>query len=168
MNGQRPSPRIPIGDRIEALAREATRAGLLAGLAMIPFAAVFRARGLRVNEYGRKTLALFVSGEGPTAHWIFVFVQHLFISVIAAVPLIWLLAAIQGRAARISIGTLYGVFFYAVVNAWALPRLFGDPLPYRLGLEVVYPSLAIHVVYGFVLGCATRTQSDAERDESGP
>jgi len=38
--------------------RDVLRSGTIGGLAMIPFGAVFHAMGLRVNEYGRKTLAL--------------------------------------------------------------------------------------------------------------
>lgn len=164
MNGCHESRERPIGRELRALTREAVRAGLLAGLAMIPFAAVLRAQGLRVNEYGRKTLALLVSNEGPMAHGLLVFVQHLFISVLAAAPLIGILVSIRSRAVRVLVGTLYGALFYACVNAWALPRLFGDPLPLELGFEVVYPSLLIHVVYGFVLGYATRSRNAAERD----
>jgi hypothetical protein len=41
---------------------------------------------------------------------------------------------------------------YVVLNAWALPLAFGDPAPWRLGFDVVYPSLVVHLVYGAVLG----------------
>jgi hypothetical protein len=163
MIGNGMSLRRAVREQSKALVRETVRAGLLAGLAMIPFAAIFRARGLRVNEYGRKTLALVISNEGPTAHWVLVFVQHLVISVIAAAPLVWLLTRIRGRPARILLGTLYGALFYALVNAWALPQLFGDPSPLALGFEVVYPSLVIHVVYGLVLGRVTRPRLHDER-----
>lgn len=47
------------------LIREALRTGMIAGLAMVPFAAVFQSFGLRVNEYGRKTLALHASTPVP-------------------------------------------------------------------------------------------------------
>ena len=147
-------------DRTDSWVRETMRGGLLAGVAMIPFAAIFRARGLRVNEYGRKTLALLITNEGPTAHWLLVFTQHLVISVVVAAPLIWILRAIRGRAARMLVGTLYGSVFYLLVNAQALPWLFGDPSPFELGFDVVYPSLVIHVVYGFVLGCVAWSRRD--------
>ena len=161
MSGFRAPLRDPVRDRTGSWGRETMRAGVLAGLAMIPFAAIFRARGLRVNEYGRKTLALLISHESPTVHWLLVFTQHLVISVVAAAPLIWILQRIQGRAARILLGTLYGSCFYVLVNAQALPSLFGDPSPFELGFEVVYPSLVIHTVYGFVLGCVAWSRPGA-------
>ena len=58
------SPMPSQWNRALMLGRASVRAGTAAGLAMIPFAAVFRARGLRVNEYGRKTL----SGSGPESN----------------------------------------------------------------------------------------------------
>jgi hypothetical protein len=137
-----------------ALAREALRSGTLAGLAMIPFAAIFRARGLRVNEYGRKTLALVVGEVAPPLHYLLSFVQHLLISWVAAVPLLWLLARVGDRRPRVVLGVLYGAAFYVVMNSLALPLYFGDPTPWELGVETVYPSLAIHLVYGLVLGLA--------------
>lgn len=143
-------------DRVRALVREALRAGTVAGLAMIPFAAVFRFRGLRVNEYGRKTLELLVVVANPALHFLLTLAQHLVISWIAAVPLIWALSRIEGRRRRVLIGAAYGAAFYAAVNAWALPRYFGDRTPWEMGFETVYPSLVIHLVYGVVLGLVAR------------
>jgi hypothetical protein len=138
------------------LIREALRCGTLAGLAMIPFAALFRARGLRINEYGRKTLELVVGPVAEPLHTALSFVQHLGISWVAAIPLLLVLRRIPGRASRVLVGALYGTGFYAVANAWALPRLFGDPTPWELGIETVYPSLVVHLVYGFVIGWVAR------------
>jgi len=146
-----------------ALLREALRSGIPAGLAMIPFAAVFRANGLRINEYGRKTLELVVGEVAPPLHTVLSFAQHMLISVFAALPLLWLLAQVEGRGRRILVGTLYGAVFYAVVNAWALPLYFGDPTPWALGFETIYPSLAIHLVYGAVIGLVARAQPAAPR-----
>lgn len=139
-------------NRALLLGRAAVRAGTAAGLAMIPFAAVFRAQGLRVNEYGRKTLALVISDVGPELHTVLTFVQHLIISWVVALPLIGLLARVERRSTRVLIGGVYGLAFYVVVNAWALPHLFGDRSPWELGIETVYPSLVIHLVYGVVVG----------------
>ncbi len=144
---------------LRALARETLRSGTLAGLAMIPFATLFRAFGLRINEYGRKTLALFVGDVAPPLHYAFSFVQHLFISWFVAVPLLWFLGRIDERRARVMIGAAYGAAFYVVVNSWALPRYFGDPTPWALGVAAVCPSLAIHLVYGVVLGLAVRASA---------
>lgn len=146
------------GDRkaLLALGREAVRAGTLAGLAMIPFAAVFRAEGLRVNEYGRKTLALLVGDVAPPLHTLLTFVQHLVISWLVAVPLLLLLARVDERRLRLLTGTVYGAAFYVAANSLALPFAFGDPTPWELGFATVYPSLAIHLVYGFVVGWTAR------------
>jgi hypothetical protein len=124
---------------------------------MIPFAALFRARGLRINEYGRKTLELLVGEVAPPLHTVLTFVQHLLISWLAAIPLLWLLPRIRSRPSRVLAGAAYGAGFYAVANSWALPLLFGDPTPWELGFETVYPSLAVHLVYGLVIGWAARS-----------
>jgi hypothetical protein len=136
--------------------REVLRTGTLAGLAMIPFAAAFRARGLRINEYGRKMLELAVGEVAPPLHGVLTFAQHLLISWVAAIPLLLVLRRIPGRASRLLAGAVYGAGFYGVVNAWALPRWFGDPMPWELGVETVYPSLVVHLVYGVVIGWAAR------------
>jgi hypothetical protein len=136
--------------------RETLRIGTLAGLAMIPFAVVFRAKGLRINEYGRKTLELAVGEVSPPLHYLLSFVQHLLISCIAAAPMVWVFALIPGRSARALIGALYGAAFYIVVNSWVLPLVFRDPTPWQLGADTVYPSLIVHLVYGVVLGLAAR------------
>jgi hypothetical protein len=139
-----------------ALLREALRSGTLAGLAMIPFAALFRATGLRINEYGRKTLELVFGELAPPLHGVLTFAQHLLISWCAALPLLLLLERTPARGRRVLVGALYGAAFYAVVNAWALPLYFGDPTPWQLGFETVTPSLAIHLVYGVVIGLVAR------------
>jgi uncharacterized membrane protein YagU involved in acid resistance len=136
--------------------REALRTGTAAGLAMIPFAAAFRAQGLRINEYGAKTLALLVGNvEGPLRYGL-TFVQHMLISWIVAVPLLFLLAGVARRRDRILLGMGYGAAFYAVVNSLALPLVFGDPTPWQLGFETVYPSLSVHLVYGLVIALLAR------------
>jgi hypothetical protein len=138
------------------LIRETLRCGTLAGLAMIPFAAVFRARGLRINEYGRKTLELVTGPLPEPLHTALTFVQHLLISWIVALPLLLVLGRVPGRASRLLVGALYGAGFYVIANSWALPRLFGDPTPWELGAQTVYPSLMVHLVYGLVIGWAAR------------
>ncbi len=136
---------------LRELAGASLRAGIAAGLAMIPFAAVFRARGLRINEYGRKTMELLVGPTEPPLEQILSFVQHMAISIGAAWPLLLFLRRIDGRATRVAIGAAYGTGFYVAVNSLALPALFGDPTPWQLGFATVYPSLVVHLVYGVVL-----------------
>lgn len=140
-----------------AIIRETLRTGTVAGLAMIPFAAVFRSLDLRINEYGRKTLALLVGDVSPPLHTILTFVQHLVISWAAAVPLLLLLGLIDRRRDRLLAGTVYGGVFYVAVNSLALPVVFGDPTPWALGFSTVYPSLVVHLVYGLVIALMART-----------
>jgi hypothetical protein len=143
------------------LIRETLRCGTLAGLAMVPFAAVFRAHGLRINEYGRKTLELAVGPLAEPLHTMLTFVQHLLISWIVAVPLLLAFARVPGRASRLLVGALYGAGFYVIVNSFALPLLFGDPTPWQLGAPTVTPSLLVHLVYGVVIGWAARPAATA-------
>ncbi len=143
-------------DAWRALVAETLRAGTVAGLAMIPFAAAFRARGLRVNEYGRKTLAHLVGDVAPPLHFLLTFIQHLVISWLAAVPLLLLLRSIADRRARLLLGAAYGAAFYVILNSMALPFAFGDPTPWQLGFTTIYPSLLIHLVYGFAVALMAR------------
>ena len=151
------------------LARSALRSGTLAGLAMIPFAMWFRASGLRVNEYGRKTLELVVGQVGAPLHYALSLAQHLLISWFVAIPLLWLLGRVHEGRTRVAVGALYGALFYGVVNSWALPRVFRDPTPWALGFETVYPSLVIHLVYGIVIGLTARAGgTNGARSGDGP
>lgn len=136
--------------------RQTLRAGTVAGLAMIPFAAAFRHFDLRVNEYGRKTLELLVDDVSPALHNALTFVQHLVISWLAAVPLLLLLRRIANGPARFFAGMAYGAVFYVAVNSLALPIAFGDPTPWELGFATIYPSLFIHLVYGVVVAMMAR------------
>jgi hypothetical protein len=139
-----------------ALIREALCSGTIAGLAMIPFAAVFGAFGLRVNEYGRKTLELLVGHVAPPMHYLLAAIQHLVISWFAAVPLLLLMGSIADQRARFLAGAVYGAAFYAVVNSLALPFAFGDTTPWELGFATVYPSLVVHIVYGLSVALVAR------------
>lgn len=140
------------------LACEALRAGTIAGLSMVPFAALFRARGLRINEYGRKTLDLLVTDASPPIHYALTFAQHLIISWVAAIPLLLVLPHVRDTRGAALVGAIYGAAFYLLVNSWALPLAFGDPTPWHLGVETVYPSLLVHVLYRSVVAlAATRT-----------
>lgn len=138
------------------LIHEALRSGTIAGVAMIPFAAVFGKLGLRVNEYGRKTLELLVGEVVPPVHYLLAVIQHLVISWFAAVPLLLLMGSIADQRARLLVGAGYGAAFYAAVNSLALPFAFGDPTPWELGFGTVYPSLAVHIVYGLSVALVAR------------
>lgn len=144
-------------ERKTGLLGKAVRTGTVAAIAMIPFAAVFRARGLRINEYGRKTLDLVVGDVPPRVHDALTFVQHIAIGCAFAVPYFVVAGGLRDRRGGVLLGLACGGAMYALLNAWALPLAFGDPTPWRLGFDVVYPSLVVHLVYGAVLGwLATR------------
>ena len=147
------------------LAREALRTGTVAGLAMVPFAAVFQRVGLRVNEYGRKTLALLVGDVSAPLVSLLTFIQHFAISWVVAVPLLLMLGRRSRRRDRVLVGLAYGATFYVAVNSLALPFAFGDPTPWRLGFAVVYPSLLIHLVYGFTVAVLARSGTAASAAE---
>ncbi len=135
-----------------AVLAAALRAGTLAGLAMIPFTAMFRGGGWRVNEYARKTLELVAGDIASPTREILMLVQHQLIAVVASIPLLLVLTGVPDRRVRVVLGALYGVGVYVVVNATALPAVFGDPAPWEFGITNVIPSLVVHVVYGLVLG----------------
>lgn len=141
---------------VRAVVREALRSGTIAGVAMIPFAAVFRSFGLRVNEYGPKTLQLLVADAPAPLHSLLILIQHIVISWFAAVPLVVVLGGTSDRPIRVLVGALYGAAFYIVVNSLALPFAFGDATPWSLGLVTVYPSLIVHVVFGVAVALGAR------------
>ena len=86
----------------------ALRSGTAAGLATIPFAAVLRAKALRINEYGRKTLELLVGRYGLSRlREVLMFAQHLLISWLVALPLLLILGRVGGRRRRILAGAAY-------------------------------------------------------------
>jgi uncharacterized membrane protein YagU involved in acid resistance len=138
------------------LVREAVRTGTIAGLAMVPFAAVFQRFGLRVNEYGRKTLALAVGDVPAPLHVLLTLIQHLAISWVVAAPLLLWIEGRSRKRDRLVLGLAYGAIFYVVVNSLALPMAFGDSTPWELGLAFVYPSFVIHLVYGFTVAVVAR------------
>ena len=136
---------------------ESMKTGTVAALAMMPFGAAFRAAGLRVGHYGPKFASLFVSDPGP----VFLFVQHIVLGWISALPLVAFLLLRRPKVSPVALGALYGAAYYAVVNAVALPVYFGDKLPWVLGVGTVLPSLVIHVVFGAVIGYMCRQRRPA-------
>jgi uncharacterized membrane protein YagU involved in acid resistance len=78
------------------------------------------------------------------------------ISWTVSLPLLLWLARISRRRDRLLAGLAYGAGFYVAVNSLVLPLAFGDPTPWQLGFETVYPSLWIHLVYGFVVAWLAR------------
>jgi len=138
--------------KVEKLLLEALRSGTIASLAIMPLSPLFKAAGLRIGHYGLKFAALFVDDPGPG----FLFAQHLVIGWISALPLLVILARTRAGRSPLVAGAVYGAAYYVVVNSLALPLYFGDPLPWVLGPVTVLPSLIGHVLYGFVIGWASK------------
>ena len=136
---------------------ESVKTGTVAALAMMPFGTAFRVTGLRVGHYGPKFAGLFVNDPGPA----FLFVQHIVLGWISALPLVaWLLLR-EPKGSSVALGALYGAAYYGAVNALALPLYFGDELPWTLGVGTVLPSLVVHVVFGAVIGYMCRQRRPA-------
>ena len=138
--------------KLQPLLIEVLRSGTIASLVIVPLAPLFKALGLRIGHYGPKFAALFIDAPRPWQ----LFVQHLLIGWISALPL--LLILLWTRAARrpVVVGAVYGAAFYAVVNSLALPLYFGDPTPWQLGWATIYPSLIGHMVYGTSIGLTSQ------------
>jgi len=139
---------------------QSLRSGTWASLAMIPFGLFFRLLDLRIGHYGKKViLALFGALPSPQMQ-IAVMTEHLLIGWLSALPLVMLLPWWQRRTALqpLWLGLGYGAAYYALLNAWLLPRLFGDALPWTLGWLTVLPSLLVHLVFGLVVVWTIRTR----------
>jgi|CXWL01.1.fsa_nt_gi uncharacterized membrane protein YagU involved in acid resistance len=134
-----------------ALAKESVRSGAIASLVMMPPGFLFKAMGLRVGHYGPKLGEVLFGNPSPAV----LFAQHIVIGWLSAIPLL-LLFGITRRMSPVLAGTLYGGAYYVTINALALPMIFGDPMPWQLGLEFVYPSLVVHLVYGASIGFTAR------------
>lgn len=138
--------------RSRALLWETLRSGTIASLVIVPLAPLFTWMGLRIGHYGPKFAALFI--EHPQ-QWM-LFVQHMVIGWISAIPLLWVLAATPAGRHPLIVGAAYGAAYYVAVNSLALPLFFGDPTPWQLGWATVLPSLIGHVVYGVSIGFTSR------------
>jgi len=138
---------------------EMLRSGTIASLVMMPPGFVFQRLGWRVGHYGPKFAQLYAEQPGPAL----LFVQHLVIGWVSALPLLWLLWRGGFGQRPVAAGLLYGAGYYVLVNALALPLAFGDPLPWLLGWRTVLPSLVVHLVFGgcigFTAGAYSRSSS---------
>lgn len=149
--------RLPLQDScrpncLRAFTSECVLSGTVGALAMMPAGFLFRLLEMRVGHYGPKFAALYAEAPGP----LLLFAQHFVIGWISAVP-ICLIPVQRGSIALAStVGATYGMIYYIVVNALALPIYFGDPLPSALGMAVVVPSLVVHVVFGVAVAVAIR------------
>lgn len=137
---------------LRTLLLETLRSGTIASLAIVPLAPMFKAAGLRIGHYGPKFAGLYANDPQP---WL-LFVQHIVIGWISALPLLLVLLHTQARRWPTLTGAAYGAAYYVVINSLALPIGFNDPLPWQLGASTVLPSLIGHVIFGAVIGLASR------------
>lgn len=138
--------------RLSSLLKETVRSGTIASLVMMPFGIFFKLLDLRVGHYGPK-LAALLFGQSS---WGVLLAQHFVIGWISTLPLLLILVRFQRFSAPVAIGAVYGLVYYVVVNSLALPLFFGDPTPWQSGLNVIYPSLLVHVVFGLCIGLTSR------------
>ncbi|QTN27914.1 hypothetical protein HZ993_22095 [Rhodoferax sp. AJA081-3] len=138
--------------QLRALVIKSVTTGSFAALAMVPFGFAFRVTGMRVGHYGPKFAELYSTNPGPAL----LFAQHMVLGWISAVPLVWALAGVRSYAVALLMGAAYGVAYYVVINALALPIYFADMLPWNLGLPTVVPSLVVHAVFGLAVAYAER------------
>lgn len=138
--------------QLKALLIESVRSGTIASLAIVPLSPLFKAAGLRIGHYGPKFAALFFNDPQP---WL-LFVQHIVIGWVSALPLLLILLHTSAQQRRLLAGALYGAAYYVVVNSLALPIYFNDPLPWQLGAATVLPSLIGHVLFGVVIGWTSK------------
>jgi uncharacterized membrane protein YagU involved in acid resistance len=131
---------------------ESLISGTVGALAMMPAGLLFRALGMRIGHYGPKFASLYLDAPGPAA----LFLQHLVLGWVSALPLCLLPLDRVSVWSALAIGALYGAAYYVAINALALPLYFGDPLPWDLGAGVVVPSLIVHLVFGIAVAGALR------------
>jgi len=135
-----------------ALLFESFRSGTIASLVIVPLSPLFKAAGLRIGHYGPKFAALFFDNPQP---WL-LFLQHLVIGWVSALPLLVILARTSAGKLPLLAGVVYGAAYYGAVNSLALPVYFGDPLPWQLGAATVLPSLIGHILYGASIGLTSK------------
>lgn len=150
-----------------ALLREVLRSGSIAAVAMIPFGLAFRALGLRVNEYGMAVIGALFGHLPSGARFVLFVIEHFVIAWMAAIPLLLALRVAPRKFPALLLGALYGAGFYVAMNSLALPWIFGDPTPWQLGFDVIYPSLTLHLVYGLSIAVTARGFVQRVAGESG-
>ena len=136
----------------KALLIESVRSGTIASLVIVPLAPLFKAAGLRIGHYGPKFAVLFFDDPQP---WL-LFVQHLVIGWVSALPLLVILMRTGAAQRPLITGAVYGAAYYVAVNSLSLPIYFGDPTPWQMGWATIYPSLIGHIVFGASIGLTSK------------
>lgn len=144
--------------RVESLTATAAgrfvATGTLGGLAMVPPGLLLRGAGYSVNVYGQVLLDRLFGQVLASA----MLVEHLAISAALAVPFVVFATRYPGQR-LVLLGAGYGTAAWLLINSLVLPLSFGRPTPWALGIDAIWPSLLIHVVYGLVLGAAVTWES---------
>lgn len=146
---------LPV-ETLIALALESLRSGTIASLIMMPFGLFFKWLGLRVGHYGPKVGEVLFGLQPEPWMQALLLIQHFVIGWLSAVPLLLFWLWRPSPAIRLTDGLVYGLLYYLVVNALALPWMFGDAFPWQLGWSYVYPSLVVHLVFGLSLTLTAR------------
>ncbi len=140
-------------NQLLSLVFRAGMAGLVGGIAMVPVAIVLkRVLGYPLNVYGELVVERILGRSSIPA----LAVEHLVISWFLAIPLAALVQRF-GRGVPVWAGVVYGAAIWVVLNSLALPALFSRPTPWTLGWPAIWPSLAIHVLYGVATATALRS-----------
>ena len=127
--------------------------GTVGAVAMMPFGKLFSMLGLRVGHYGPKFAEWLFGSSGS----LLLLVQHFVLGWLSALPLLLLCAWPAAASRPLVSGGLYGLAYYLLVNSLGLPLMFGDPLPWQLGLTTVLPSLVVHLVFGLGVGWSAKS-----------
>ncbi len=131
---------------------ESIIAGTVGAIVMLPPGFIFRALNMRVGHYGAKFAELYLTSPGPTL----LFIQHLVLGWISAIPMVLLPLQTMNTGKVSFIGAVYGAMYYVAVNSLALPLYFKDELPWNLGWSVVLPSLVVHIVFGMTVALSVK------------
>ena len=132
--------------------KESVRSGTIAAIAMMPVGLLFRLLGLRVGYYGQKLGEVLFGSPSQVV----LIAQHFVIGWLSTAPLLLILVFTGTRVSATIVGALYGIAYYVLVNSIALPLWFGDPMPWQLGFNFIYPSLTIHIIFGASIGFTAR------------
>lgn len=125
-------------------------AGTIGGWAMIPPGLILLLALERpIDVYGELLARTLFGSARP---WSLALV-HLATSWGMAAPLVGLVATRSHRAGLLG-GVAYGAAIWLGANSLLLPALFGRPTPWQLGWSAIWPSLAVHLVYGVATGLA--------------
>ncbi len=137
---------------LPSIIKQSIKSGIIAALLMVPPGVLFKYFGLHIGNYGPKFGAFLFGEINP----MMLFIQHIVISCLSAIPLILLFAKTNCYRKPILTGTIYGVIYYLIVNSLLLPIFFKDQTPWELGFNYIYPSLIVHIIYGASIGFTAR------------